>query len=37
MIEMTRIAIWMVVYLGLSLSTSVFMNWFNARMALVER
>ena len=31
------VAIWMVVYLGLSLSTSVFMNWFNARMALVER
>ena len=31
------VAIWMVVYLGLSLITSVFMNWFNARMALVER
>ncbi|MEO3998733.1 amino acid ABC transporter permease [Mesorhizobium sp. CAU 1732] len=31
------VAIWMVIYLGLSLSTSVFMNWFNARMALVER
>ena len=31
------VAIWMVVYLGLSLLTSVFMNWFNARMALVER
>ncbi len=31
------VAIWMVVYLGLSLSTSAFMNWFNARMALVER
>jgi general L-amino acid transport system permease protein len=31
------VAIWMVVYLGLSLTTSVFMNWFNARMALVER
>ncbi|WP_127597116.1 amino acid ABC transporter permease [Nitratireductor alexandrii] len=31
------VAIWMVVYLGLSLATSVFMNWFNARMALVER
>ena len=31
------VAIWMVVYLGLSLSTSAFMNWFNARVALVER
>jgi general L-amino acid transport system permease protein len=31
------VAIWMVVYLGLSLTTSAFMNWFNARMALVER
>ncbi|MEO3387665.1 amino acid ABC transporter permease [Mesorhizobium sp. CAU 1741] len=31
------VAIWMVVYLGLSLSTSTFMNWFNAKMALVER
>lgn len=31
------VAIWMVIYLGLSLSTSLFMNWFNARMALVER
>src|SRR5690606_9310036 len=31
------VAIWMVVYLGLSLSTSAFMNWFNAKMALVER
>jgi general L-amino acid transport system permease protein len=31
------VAIWMVVYLGLSLLTSIFMNWFNARMALVER
>jgi general L-amino acid transport system permease protein len=31
------VAIWMVVYLGLSLTTSVFMNWFNSRMALVER
>ncbi len=31
------VAIWMVVYLGLSLLTSAFMNWFNARMALVER
>ena len=31
------VAIWMLVYLGLSLSTSAFMNWFNAKMALVER
>ncbi len=31
------VAIWMVIYLGLSLSMSLFMNWFNDRMALVER
>lgn len=31
------VVIWMVVYLGLSLVTSAFMNWFNARIALVER
>ncbi len=31
------VTIWMVVYLTLSLSTSMFMNWFNAKMALVER
>ena len=31
------VAIWMLVYLGLSIVTSVFMNWFNAKMALVER
>ncbi|MBI1620393.1 amino acid ABC transporter permease [Aquamicrobium zhengzhouense] len=31
------VAIWMVIYLGLSISTSAFMNWFNAKMALVER
>lgn len=31
------VAIWMVIYLGLSLGTSVLMNWFNAKMALVER
>ncbi len=31
------VAIWMMVYLSLSLSTSLFMNWFNAKMALVER
>lgn len=31
------VAIWMSVYLGISLVTSAFMNWFNAKMALVER
>ena len=31
------VAIWMMVYLTLSLSTSLLMNWFNARVALVER
>ena len=31
------IAILMAIYLTLSLATSLFMNWFNARMALVER
>lgn len=31
------IAITMLVYLTLSLSTSMFMNWYNARKALVER
>jgi general L-amino acid transport system permease protein len=31
------ILITMLVYLSLSLLTSLFMNWFNARMALVER
>lgn len=31
------VAIWMVVYLGISLVTSGLMNWFNAKMALVER
>ncbi len=31
------IAITMLVYLFLSLSISLFMNWYNARMALVER
>jgi general L-amino acid transport system permease protein len=31
------ITIWMMNYLGLSVMTSVFMNWFNARMGLVER
>ncbi|MCV3768547.1 amino acid ABC transporter permease [Rhizobium sp. TRM95796] len=31
------IAIWMVMYVSISLITSLFMNWFNAKMALVER
>lgn len=31
------VAIWMCIYLSLSLLTSLFMNWFNSRMALVER
>ena len=31
------VMIWMIVYLSLSLLTSSFMNWFNARMKLVER
>lgn len=31
------VAITMLVYLSISLSTSLFMNWYNARKALVER
>jgi general L-amino acid transport system permease protein len=31
------ISIWLVVYLAISVATSLFMNWFNAKMALVER
>ncbi len=31
------IAIWMLIYVSISLTTSLFMNWFNAKMALVER
>ena len=31
------VMIWMTVYLTISLTVSVFMNWFNAKMALVER
>ncbi len=31
------VIIWMIVYLVLSIVTSLFMNWFNAKMALVER
>jgi general L-amino acid transport system permease protein len=31
------VCIWGIIYLGLSILTSMFMNWFNAKMALVER
>ncbi len=31
------VGIWMAVYLSLSLLTSMFMNWYNRRIALVER
>ena len=31
------ISIWMLIYVSISLTTSLFMNWFNAKMALVER
>ena len=31
------ISIWMLIYVSISLLTSLFMNWFNAKMALVER
>jgi general L-amino acid transport system permease protein len=31
------VAIWMIVYLTISLVTSLLMNWFNRKMALVER
>ncbi|MGE6740170.1 amino acid ABC transporter permease [Allorhizobium pseudoryzae] len=31
------VALWLVIYLSLSVTTAVFMNWFNAKMALVER
>jgi len=31
------VAIWLTVYLSLSLATSAFMNWYNSRIALVER
>ncbi len=31
------ICIWMAIYLSLSFTTSGFMNWYNKRMALVER
>lgn len=31
------VAIWLAIYVSISLVTSTFMNWFNRRMALVER
>jgi general L-amino acid transport system permease protein len=31
------ISIWMLVYVSISLITSLFMNWFNSKMAMVER
>ena len=31
------VIIWMIVYLSISLLTSSFMNWYNARVRLVER
>jgi general L-amino acid transport system permease protein len=31
------VALWLVIYLTISVSTAVLMNWFNSRMALVER
>nr|CAD6616712.1 amino acid ABC transporter permease [Rhizobium sp. TCK] len=31
------VSIWLAVYLSISIVTSIFMNWFNAKMALVER
>jgi general L-amino acid transport system permease protein len=31
------VVIFMVIYLGISLATSLFMNWFNTKMALKER
>ncbi len=31
------VSIWMIIYLAISVATSLFMNWFNAKMALVER
>ncbi len=35
--ELEVFAIWMLIYLSLSLATSAFMNWYNAKMKLVER
>lgn len=31
------VALWLAIYLSLSVTTALFMNWFNAKMALVER
>ncbi|MBP2549637.1 general L-amino acid transport system permease protein [Neorhizobium galegae] len=31
------VTLWLVIYLSLSVSTAVLMNWFNSKMALVER
>ncbi len=31
------IGLWMAIYLSISILTSLFMNWYNARIALVER
>ncbi|AYD01422.1 amino acid ABC transporter permease [Neorhizobium sp. NCHU2750] len=31
------VALFLVIYLSISVSTAIFMNWFNAKMALVER
>ncbi|MBB4064945.1 amino acid ABC transporter permease [Gellertiella hungarica] len=31
------VAIWLLIYVSISLATSLFMNWFNRKMALVER
>lgn len=31
------VALWLVIYLSISVTTAVFMNWFNSKMALVER
>ena len=35
--ELEVFAIWMLIYLSISLATSAFMNWYNAKMKLVER
>ena len=37
LVVISVIAILMAIYLTISLLTSAFMNWFNKRMALVER
>lgn len=31
------VGIWLVIYLSISITTALLMNWFNAKMALVER